>query len=108
MKALISATLLLIYSALAHSAGGDCSCRAKNVVAYEGEVVCLSTPNGPRLAVCEKVLNNTSWKFLPQNCPPEKYTEQKQTDDERPALLVITHPDIYLNVLIPLYSQTQP
>jgi len=46
----------------------DCECRAKGVVAFEGEVVCLSTPNGPRLARCEKVLNNTSWRFLAQSC----------------------------------------
>ena len=79
MKRLIMATLLIMLSAaitaLAGSAG-DCSCRAKDVVAYEGQVVCLSTPNGKRLAVCEKVLNNTSWKFLSEECPADKFTQR--------------------------------
>ena len=34
-----------------------------------GETVCLQTPTGLRLARCEMVLNNTSWKFLPDACP---------------------------------------
>ena len=45
-----------------------CTCRAKNIVASEGEVVCLQTANGGRIARCEKVLNNTSWRFLPGRC----------------------------------------
>lgn len=45
-------------------ASAGCTCRAKDVVANEGEVVCLNTPLGQRLARCDKVLNNTSWTFL--------------------------------------------
>lgn len=49
-------------------ASAGCTCRAKDVVANEGEVVCLNTPLGQRLARCDKVLNNTSWTFL-GTCP---------------------------------------
>ena len=69
-------TLSVAITTLAAGGAGDCSCRAKDVVAYEGQVVCLSTPNGKRLAVCEKVLNNTSWKFLSEECPADKFTHQ--------------------------------
>ncbi len=46
----------------------DCTCRAKGVVAKEGQVACLSTSKGRRLARCVKVLNNTSWTFTEQSC----------------------------------------
>jgi hypothetical protein len=67
----ITLTVILLTAVVPVYAAGpivDCECRAKGVVAFEGEVVCLSTPNGPRLARCEKILNNTSWRFLAQNC----------------------------------------
>jgi hypothetical protein len=50
-------------------ASAECTCRSRDVVASEGEVVCLNTPLGQRLARCDKVLNNTSWTFLQGACP---------------------------------------
>jgi len=50
-------------------ASADCTCRSKDVVASEGDVVCINTPLGQRLARCDKVLNNTSWTFLQDACP---------------------------------------
>jgi hypothetical protein len=50
-------------------ARADCTCRAPGFIAQHGETVCLNTPSGPRLARCEKVLNNASWKFLAESCP---------------------------------------
>ncbi len=50
-------------------ASADCTCRSRDVVASEGEVVCLNTPFGQRLARCDKVLNNSSWTFLQDGCP---------------------------------------
>lgn len=50
-------------------ASADCTCRAPGFVAHHGETVCLNTPQGPRLARCEMVLNNSSWKFLQDGCP---------------------------------------
>ena len=50
-------------------AGPNCTCRADGVEATIGQTVCLKTPGGMRLARCEMVLNNTSWKFLDGACP---------------------------------------
>jgi hypothetical protein len=52
----------------------DCTCRSRDVVANEGEVVCLNTPLGQRLARCDKVLNNSSWTFLQGACPTASRT----------------------------------
>jgi len=46
----------------------NCVCRAKDVTAREGQIVCLATPNGMQLARCERILNNTSWRFLQRRC----------------------------------------
>lgn len=59
---------LAFSSGAAAQAGSRCQCRAGDVVAFEGQTVCLELPDGPRLARCEKVLNNTSWTFLPERC----------------------------------------
>jgi hypothetical protein len=56
-------------------ASADCTCRSRDIVANEGEVVCLNTPLGQRLARCDKVLNNTSWTFLQDACPSAKLTD---------------------------------
>ena len=53
----------------AAQAGENCTCRASNVEAREGQTVCVRTPNGNQMARCEKVLNNTSWRFLGTPCP---------------------------------------
>ena len=50
-------------------AGAACTCRAKGVVASEGQTLCIRTPQGPRLARCDKVSNITSWTFLSGPCP---------------------------------------
>lgn len=63
------AALLLAAFAASAEVAAECVCRGRNVVAAEGETVCLSTPAGPRLARCDKVLNNTSWTFRPGPCP---------------------------------------
>jgi hypothetical protein len=39
------------------------------VVATLGDIVCIATPDGPRLAQCAMVLNNPSWTFLDKPCP---------------------------------------
>jgi hypothetical protein len=56
-------------AALASPASADCTCRGPGVVAQHGQTVCLKTPAGYRLARCEMVLNNSSWKFLTETCP---------------------------------------
>jgi len=66
MAAGFAATILAFASS---PASADCTCRAPGIVAHHGQTICLSTPTGPRLARCEMVLNNSSWKFLPEACP---------------------------------------
>lgn len=50
------------------TASAACLCRANGTQYEEGELACLKLPSGHRLARCEKVLNNTSWKILGDNC----------------------------------------
>jgi hypothetical protein len=59
-------------------AGTNCTCRAEGVQVTIGETVCLKTPSGLRLARCEMVLNNTSWKFLPGACPQASLAVSRQ------------------------------
>jgi hypothetical protein len=44
------------------------TCRARGVVAAEGETLCIPTHTGQRLARCGRVLNVASWIFLPGRC----------------------------------------
>ena len=62
------AAILLTGAALS-PAQADCTCRARDVVATHGETVCIRTPDGFRLARCEKVSNIASWAFLETRCP---------------------------------------
>jgi hypothetical protein len=50
-------------------ANADCKCRARGVVATEGQTLCIATPDGSRLARCGKVSNVASWTFLEGPCP---------------------------------------
>lgn len=47
----------------------NCFCRAKGRTFAIGESACLATGDGPRLAECGMVLNNTSWRFTARPCP---------------------------------------
>lgn len=48
----------------------ECTCRGTDGRAYLlGERVCLRTSEGPRLAECAMVLNNTSWRTSAVTCP---------------------------------------
>jgi len=46
-----------------------CTCRFKGEDIPVGQTMCLDLPNGPVLAQCGRVLNNTAWKTLQQGCP---------------------------------------
>lgn len=48
---------------------GNCTCRHAGGDVIEGQTACIKTPKGMMLAVCDRVLNNTSWKMLGQPCP---------------------------------------
>ena len=47
----------------------DCTCRYQGQDFHIGEVICLSTASGPRIAQCEMALNNTSWTITDGPCP---------------------------------------
>ena len=59
-------------------AGEDCTCKYKNVDIPEGQIACLQTPNGEQMARCERVLNNTSWKFLGGGCSISMQNDQSR------------------------------
>jgi hypothetical protein len=56
-------------ASLATPAAADCLCRAVGVVVSEGQTVCITTPDGRKLARCEKSQNVSSWRFLQDACP---------------------------------------
>jgi putative hemolysin len=47
----------------------NCYCRAQGKTFAVGETTCLRTADGPRVAECGMVLNNTSWQFTTRSCP---------------------------------------
>jgi hypothetical protein len=51
-------------------AGADCRCRALGTEFTLGELACVPTPQGLRLATCGMVLNNTSWQVSDRQCTP--------------------------------------
>lgn len=64
-----STVLVLLAIAAPAFAGEKCVCRANGKNFEEGQVTCFRLPSGMKLARCERVLNNTSWKMLGDGCP---------------------------------------
>ena len=70
MRAVLAVTVAaLLAGAGAAPAEAPCKCRARGVVATEGQTLCIWTPQGVRLARCGKVQNVSSWTFLDAPCP---------------------------------------
>lgn len=65
----LGATFLFAGLAGTSFAGENCTCRGNGQDIPEGQTVCLKTASGMKLARCERVLNNTSWKILDSDCP---------------------------------------
>ena len=65
---LVSVFALINFSVMT-SAHAECTCKYKERDIPEGTTICMQTPNGAQMAKCEKVLNNTSWKFTNAVCP---------------------------------------
>jgi hypothetical protein len=73
----------------------NCTCRYKGQSYALDSCVCLSTPDGPRMACCGMVLNNTSWNFTKKHCPVVKrstpgmslaaWHEEARSRDGKPA-----------------------
>jgi hypothetical protein len=51
-------------------AAADCRCRGSDGRTFGlGELACIKTAKGPRLARCEMALNNSSWTVIRDDCP---------------------------------------
>jgi hypothetical protein len=51
-------------------AAADCRCRGSNGTLFQqGELACIKTAKGPRLARCGMILNNSSWTVVRDDCP---------------------------------------
>lgn len=71
-------TSLLLGLALPTDAA-PCTCRYKGNDYSVGDVICLKGPDGPQMAQCGYVLNNTSWNMTKAPCPTASNTLQNQT-----------------------------
>jgi hypothetical protein len=80
IMALTAATIALC--AQPAIAGPNCTCRANGTKFEIGQVACITLPSGTRLAQCEMVLNNTSWKVLGDSCPT---TRLEKWESKSPA-----------------------
>ena len=71
LRPVLLSSIVLAMAILAHPAlsADNCSCRGNGEDIPEGQTICLKTASGAKLARCERVLNNTSWKILGNECP---------------------------------------
>jgi hypothetical protein len=64
----VSIMCAVLLVALAHEAAADCTCRALGRSFDLGQSLCLATPSGPRVAVCDLLVNVTSWHISQTPC----------------------------------------
>lgn len=69
MRAVPLCSAAVMLAAFPDLAFADCQCRAGGRVFEQGQTVCLSYPDGKKLARCEMVLNNSSWRNVQDGCP---------------------------------------
>jgi hypothetical protein len=50
------------------ASAAECTCRALGRDFVVGTTICLSTPSGARLATCDMMVNNTTWRFSASPC----------------------------------------
>lgn len=65
----VAATIAAPTSAASAVPEAPCTCRFKGQDMQIGQIICANLPNGDVLMMCDRVLNNTSWKTLQQGCP---------------------------------------
>jgi hypothetical protein len=58
----------------------DCICLNRGTEVKEGKTACIKTANGGQLALCEKNLNVTNWKFLGEECPTATNDQPAEQD----------------------------
>ena len=74
----------LILAAITGDAQADTTCRARDTFAIQDQILCIPTPEGPRLARCGMVLNVTSWTFLDEPCPPRLSADAPDDVEQKP------------------------
>ena len=77
----LSFSVAVLTALLSTSAQADCTCRAQGRNFEQGQAVCLATPDGPRIATCGMVLNNSSWELSQSPCVYSRPLPQR-----RPAI----------------------
>ena len=70
--------ILVATGMFATAAAADCTCRALGRDFDLGRSICLKTPTGFRLATCDMVLNNTSWRVSSTPCVVASATDEAQ------------------------------
>ncbi len=68
------------------TAHATCKCLNRGVEVPEGKTACIKTDKGPKLALCEKNLNVTNWKFLGVECPTAMRTGKLSQEPKVAAL----------------------
>jgi hypothetical protein len=70
MRRLIAAIVISAAGALPALGDPDCRCRGSDgQIFHEGDLACIKTAKGPKLARCEMALNNTTWTVVRDDCP---------------------------------------
>jgi hypothetical protein len=69
MRTISSPALAAVFVLWAGTASAECICLNRGVEIKEGKTACIKTASGGQLALCEKNLNVTNWKFLGEECP---------------------------------------
>jgi hypothetical protein len=68
----LCAALIIVASTAAQAALADPDCRCRGSdgqIFHEGDLACIKTATGPKLARCEMALNNTTWTIVREDCP---------------------------------------
>jgi hypothetical protein len=68
-RTILALAAFAVMTPLGADAGVDCRCRADGRFFSIGDLVCIKTSGGPKLAQCAMALNNTSWTIVSDGCP---------------------------------------
>jgi hypothetical protein len=84
-------TLVFLGWFCAPSAEADCRCRGSDGTLFQqGEIACIKTTRGTRLARCEMFLNNSTWTVVRDDCPTASATSLPHL--AAPALIAAAPP----------------
>ena len=75
---IFSFSAAVLAAVMSEPAQADCTCRAQGRNFEQGQLACLTTPNGPRIATCGMVLNNSAWEFSQSPCIYSQPLQQPQ------------------------------